>query len=229
MAEVGLGVLNSDMAGLYEITGPTAEAIAFLKTVPPAWVSDAQGSSGVMDADIRPIWAGARLCGPAYTARCYPGSIITVHKALLEAPRGSVIVVDDGGDATGALFGELMGTEAKAQGLAGVVADAAVRDAEGLAELEFPVFARAVTPRVGTNRRVGSTQVQIACGGVVVHPGDIVVATSDGIAVIPRGNLSDVVAAVHAVQKKENDIRARMANGERVADIIAMRALIYPQ
>jgi 4-hydroxy-4-methyl-2-oxoglutarate aldolase len=217
------------MTGIYEITGEEAEAVAFLKTVPPAWISDAQGSTGVMDADIRPIWPGARLCGPAYTARCYPGSIITVHKALLEAPRGAVIVVDDGGDATGALFGELMATEAKAQGLAGVVADAAVRDADGLAALEFPVFARAVMPRVGTNRRVGATQVVIACGGVVVHPGDIVVATGDGIAVVPRANLAEVVAGVHAVRQKEDAIRARMAKGERVADIIAMRALIYPQ
>jgi 4-hydroxy-4-methyl-2-oxoglutarate aldolase len=214
---------------LYDLTGATAEAIGYLKTVSPAWISDAQASTGVMHAEIRPVWRGARLVGPAFTARCYPGSIITVHKALLEAPRGAVIVVDGGGDATGAMFGELMATEAKAQALAGVVADAAVRDAEGLGELQFPVFARAITPRVGTNRRVGTTQVEIACGGVVVRPGDIVVATGDGIAVIPRANLADVVAAVRGVSKKEADIRARMAKGERVADIIAMRAQIYPQ
>ncbi len=214
---------------LYELTGATAEAITLLKTVSPAWISDAQGSTGVMAAEIKPVWRGARLCGPAYTARCYPGSIITVHKALLEAPPGSVIVVDGGGDATGAMFGELMATEAKSRGLAGVVADAAVRDAEGLDELRFPVFARAVTPRVGTNRRVGSTQVEIACGGVVVRPGDVVVATGDGVAVIPRGNLAEVVIGVQAVSRKEADIRARMAKGERVADIIAMRGLIYPK
>ena len=214
---------------LYELTGAMAEAVTFLKTVSPAWISDAQASTGVMAAEIKPVWRGARLCGPAYTARCHPGSIITVHKALLEAPPGSVIVVDGGGDATGAMFGELMATEAKSRGLAGVVADAAVRDAGGLDGLQFPVFARAVTPRVGTNRRVGATQVEIACGGVVVHPGDIVVGTGDGVAVIPRANLVEVVAGVHAVSKKEADIRVRMAKGERVADIIAMRGLIYPK
>jgi len=214
---------------LYELTGATAEAITYLRTVSPAWISDAQGSTGIMAAEIKPVWRGARLCGPAYTARCYPGSIITVHKALLEAPPGSVIVVDGGGDATGAMFGELMATEAKSRGLAGVVVDAAVRDAEGLNELQFPVFARAVTPRVGTNRRVGATQVEIACGGVVVRPGDIVVAAADGVAVVPRANLAEVVAAVGAVGKKEAEIRARMAKGERVADIIAMRSLIYPK
>jgi 4-hydroxy-4-methyl-2-oxoglutarate aldolase len=222
-------VVNSDLTPLYDLTGETAEAIAFLQTVSPAWISDAQASTGILAAEIKAVWRGAQLCGPAYTARCYPGSIITVHKALIEAPAGSVIVVDGGGDATGAMFGELMATEAKSRGLAGVVADAAVRDADGLDELQFPVFARAVTPRVGTNRRVGVTQVEIVCGGIVVRPGDIVVAAADGVAVIPSANVAEVVAGVRAVIKKESDIRARMAIGERVADIIGMRSLIYPQ
>ncbi|MGQ0568570.1 MAG: RraA family protein [Armatimonadota bacterium] len=217
------------MTRLYELTGAVADAIAYLQTVSPAWVSDAQASTGVMAPEINPVWRGARLVGPAYTARCYPGSIITVHKALLEAPRGAVLIVDGGGDTTGAMFGELMATEAKSHGLAGVVVDGAVRDVEGLAELQFPAFARAVTPRVGTNRRVGTTQVDIACGGVVVHPGDVVVGAADGVAVITRSALAEVVEAVRAVGKKETDIRSRMARGERVADIIGMRSLIYPQ
>lgn len=214
---------------LYELSETEAEAIAFLRNVSPAWVSDAQASAGVMAPEIKPVWRGARLVGPAYTARCYPGSIITVHKALLEALPGAVLIVDGGGDATGAMFGELMATEAKSRGLAGVVVDGAVRDVEGLAELQFPAFARAVTPRVGTNRRVGTTQVDIVCGGVVVHPGDVVVGTADGVAVITRSALAEVVEAVRAVGKKEADIRSRMARGERVADIIGMRSLIYPQ
>ncbi len=222
-------VLSNEMAQLYELTGASAEAIAYLKGVSPAWISDAQGSVGVVAPEINPVWPGARAVGPAYTARCYANSIITVHKALLEAPPGSVIVVDGGGEATGALFGELMATEAKSRGLAGVVIDGAVRDVDGLAELRFPVFARTVTPRVGSNRRVGTTQVAVACGGVVVHPGDIVAGGGDGVAVIARDHLSDVVAAVKAVGQKEADIRARLRAGERIADIIGMRGLMYPQ
>ncbi len=222
-------VLSNEMTRLYELAGAEAEAITYLRTISPAWVSDAQASTGVMAPEIKPVWRGARMAGPAYTARCYPGSIITVHKALLEAPPGAVIVVDGGGDATGAMFGELMATEAKARGLAGVVVDGAVRDAEGLAELAFPVFARAVTQRVGTNRRVGTTQVDVSCGGVVVHPGNIVVAAADGVTVIPRSTLAVAVDAVRAVGKKEADLRARMGQGERIADILGMRGVIYPQ
>jgi regulator of RNase E activity RraA len=221
-------VLSNEMHALYTLTGALAGAIEQLKTASPAWVSDAQTMTHTMGAEIKPVWPGARLIGPAFTARCYPGSIITVHKALFEAPPGAVIVVDGSGDYTGAMFGELMATEARARGLAGVVIDGAVRDAEGLGELRFPVFARALTPRVGSNRRVGSTQVDVVCGGVAVHPGDLVVGGRDGVAVIPRAHLAEVVAAVQAVAKKEADIRQRMQRGERIADILSMTALIYP-
>jgi regulator of RNase E activity RraA len=221
-------VLSETELALYDLTGPLGAAVKRLRTASAAWVSDAQGATQTMDAGIKPAWTGAHVVGPAYTARCYPGSIITVHKALLEAPAGSVIVADNGGDVSGALFGELMATEAKSRGLAGVVIDGAVRDADGLKTLQFAAFARAVTPRVGTNRRVGVTQVDVVCGGIVVHPGDIVIAGQDGAVVIPRARLTEVVDAVAAVEKKEAGIRTRMQQGERLADILAMRELIYP-
>lgn len=214
---------------LYDLTSELREAIGHLKAASPAWVSDAQVMINTMAADIKPIWPGAQVVGPAFTARCYPGSIITVHKALLESPAGSVIVVDGSGDCTGALFGELMATEAKARGIAGVVIDGAVRDADGVGGLQFPMFARAVTPRVGSNRRVGATQEDIVCGGVVVHPGDIIVGGRDGVVVVPRPRLQDVMAAVQSVARKEADIRDRIARGERLADILGMTSLIYPR
>ncbi len=222
-------MLSAEARALYDVTGALADALAYLKGVSPAWVSDAQASMNVMDPGIKPVWPGARMSGLVFTARCYQGGIITVHKALLEAPSGSVIVVEGAGDATGALFGELMATEARARGLAGVVVDGAVRDAEGLGELQFPVFARAVTPRVGSNRRVGATQGDIVCGGVAVRPGDVVVGGRDGVAIIPRAQLADVVMAVRAVAKKEAELRTRMQQGERVADIIGMTSVIYPK
>jgi 4-hydroxy-4-methyl-2-oxoglutarate aldolase len=204
-------------------------ALQVLAHASPAWVSDAQGTMNTMDAGIKPVWPGARVAGPVFTARCLPESIITVHKALLEAPRGAVIVVDGGGAQTGALFGELMATEARSRGIAGLVVDGPVRDTEALAALRFPVFARAVTPRVGANRRVGATQEAVVCGGVPVHPGDVVVAAQDGVAVIPRARLAEVVAAVQAVERKEADLRARMGRGEGLAEMLGMTGIIYPK
>jgi regulator of RNase E activity RraA len=229
-AQNGERSVNVDaIDALYTMAGPLDAAVSQLKSASVAWVSDAQGTAHTMDPAIKPVWPGAAAVGPAFTAQCLASSIITVHKALLEAPAGSVIVVDGAGDATAALFGELMATEAKARGIAGIVVDGAVRDTGGLRELQFPAFARAVTPRVGSNRRVGGTQADIVCGGVVVHPGDVIVAGQDGVVVVPRARLADVVAAVKAVAAKEADIRARMERGEHIADILGMRGLIYPQ
>jgi 4-hydroxy-4-methyl-2-oxoglutarate aldolase len=221
-------VLSDKAHTLYDLGGELGDAIAGLKGASPAWISDAQAMTQTMGPEIKPVWPAARVIGPAFTARCYPNSIITVHKALLEAPAGAVIVADVSGDCTGAMFGELMATEAKARGLAGIVVDGAVRDVEGVAALGFPVFARAVTPRVGSNRRVGATQVDVVCGGIVVHPGDVVVGAQDGIAVILRAHLAQVLTAVRAVGEKEADTKQRMRQGERLADILGMTAVIYP-
>ena len=158
-----------------------------LRKLRTAWVSDAQGSMGVLHEAIKSLVPGAIAAGPAFTVACYPGSIITVHKALAEARAGDVLMVAGDADDRGALMGELMALACHVLGLAGAVIDGAVRDAPGLREQGFPVYARFVTPRVGTNRRVGSTQVPVSCGGVVVHPGDWVLADDDGVVVVPVG------------------------------------------
>ncbi len=71
-------------------------------------LSDALGSFGVLAFPVRVITPGARIVGPAFTVKCYPGSIITLHKALMEAPLGVVLVADDEADTKGALWGEVM-------------------------------------------------------------------------------------------------------------------------
>src|SRR5262249_44568224 len=147
-----------------------------------------------------------RVAGPAFTVKCYPGSIITVHKALVEAKPGDILVVDGEGDGrAGALFGELMAREARDRGLRGIVVDGAVRDLNGLRALGFPTFARHVTPRVGVNRRLGSTRAAVSVGGVVVRPGDYVLA-DDGVAFIPKEQLDAIVAAVDAIDRKERGL-----------------------
>jgi 4-hydroxy-4-methyl-2-oxoglutarate aldolase len=180
-----------------------------------------------MRPTIRPLALGMRLAGPAHTVKCYPGSIITVHKALLEARPGEVLVVDGEGDDRGALFGELMTLQALANGLAGIVVDGPVRDRSAVTAAGFAVFASCVTPRVGSNRRVGDTQVPVQCGGVVVRPGDLIVADDDGVAVVAVEQAEAVLQAVEAIKRKELGIRQAIAEGRQLADLIGFRQLIY--
>jgi 4-hydroxy-4-methyl-2-oxoglutarate aldolase len=196
-----------------------------LRQVPVANVSDVRGSFGALDPAIRPVVPG--LCGPAITARCYPGSIITVHQALYEARPGDVLVVDGEGDERGALFGELMALAALAKGLAGVVVDGPVRDARELHDLGLPVYARGLNPRVGSNRRVGQVGVPVSVGGVVINPGDIILGDADGLIAIPAADLEATVAAAEYKSRGEDEIARRIRAGEALIDILGMREAIY--
>jgi 4-hydroxy-4-methyl-2-oxoglutarate aldolase len=170
-----------------------------------------------------------RLAGPAFTVLAEAGSIITVHKALLEAPAGSVLAVggETARDLDGALFGKLMAIQARQRGILGVVVDGPVRDVADLREMGFPVFARCTTPRVGMNRRVGQTQVPTPCGGIIVSPGDYVCGSDDGITVIPADVVEQVVAQAEARLQKEAEYMQRMESGEHITDLIGFTELIY--
>ena len=197
--------------------------------VAAAAVSDCQGSFGPVHAEIRSRVPGKVAAGPAYTVKCYPGSIMTVHRALLEAKPGDFLVVDGEGDDRGALMGELMALQCKMNGFAGVVFDGPVRDTKGLQEVGFPVWARSVTPRVGSNRKIGQVQVPVSCGGVVVRPGDWILADDDGVVVIPQEKLEEVTAAAEKTEVYEETVAQRIKAGEQIADVLNMRGFIYPK
>jgi 4-hydroxy-4-methyl-2-oxoglutarate aldolase len=204
------------------------ESLVRLAEYATATIADAQQSFGIMRPTIRSLAPGMRIAAIAHTVKCYPGSIITVHKALLEAQPGEVLVVDGESDDLGALFGELMTLQAKANGLAGIVVDGPVRDRSAVIASGFPVFAASVTSRVGSNRRVGQTQIPIQCGGVIVRPGDLIVADDDGVAVVSPETAAAVADAAEAIKQKEIGIREAIASGKQLADLIGFRQLIYP-
>lgn len=186
-----------------------------------ASVADAQKGFGILDPAITTRTPGLKLAGVARTVKCYPGSIITVHKALAEAGEGDVLVIDGEADArAGALIGELMAREARDRGVVGVVVDGAVRDVAGMIGLGFPTFSRAVTPRVGVNRRLGETSVAVSVGGVIVRPGDYILGDDDGVAVIPAENVEAIAAAAEAINEKEVGYAEAIDRHERLVDIL---------
>lgn len=197
------------------------ELFTALAQASTANVSDVLGSMGVMQPAIRSMVPGGKCLGRAFTVKAYPGSILTVHKALFEAEPGDVIVVDGEGDSrAGALIGEIMALECQTKGLAGIVIDGAVRDVNGLVEQGFPVFARAVTPRVGTNRRLGQTQVPVSCGGIVVHPGNLVFGDDNGVVVIPRDHEDSLAAALDTLLVKEENLMKGIQEGRYLAETL---------
>ena len=175
-------------------------------------VADAMGRFGFMDPGIQSR-SGLPLCGLAITVNARPGDNLMVHKALQLAEPGDIVVVSTNGNTTSAVFGELMCRTAVACGLGGIVVDGAIRDAEGMTALGFPAFSRTVTPGGGDKDGPGEINVPVSCGGVAVHPGDIVIGDRDGIAVVPRVDAAEVLELVRALVKNEERRVAEIQSG----------------
>lgn len=176
---------------------------ALSQFVPPTAVAEQVDRSQILSSGIRPLWGGAQLNGPAFTVRCAAGDNLMLHAAIHRAPAGAVLVVD-GGDASHAIAGGNVCAAAQKRGIAGIIVDGAIRDVKEIRELGFPVFARAVVPKPGSKAVVIPLQQPVACGGVLIHPGDFMVADEEGIVSVPADQLETVLAAVSAKALQES-------------------------
>ena len=177
-----------------------------------ASLCDADKSIRVLDPGIRPIRSDLKLIGRSHTVTTCD-DFLTVIKALKEARPGEVLVVD-GQQGHRAIVGELFTTEALRKGLAGLIIDGAVRDVQTLSALEIPVYSRFIFPNAGTTAQIFETQIPIKCGGVIVNPGDMLFGDQDGVIVASEKELSTLIPAAEEIQAAEEQILAKMAQGE---------------
>jgi regulator of RNase E activity RraA len=182
---------------------------AFLQ-YPAANVGDAMDRFGLMHSSIAARTPGAHCVGPALTVHTREGDNLAVHRALDDAVPGDVLVVNGFGDLTRAVFGDLLAEVCLARGVAGVVIDGAVRDVAAIGDLGLPLWARAVTPAGPTKTGPGRIGGRVACGGVVVEPGDLVVADTDGVAVVPQHACRDVLGRLEQIEATESAFRERV-------------------
>jgi RraA family protein len=174
----------------------------FAKMVTPH-LSDSMERLYAGGPQLRPMYQGATLAGPAFTVKTAPGDNLLVHKALDIAQPGDVIVVDAGGFADHAIIGELMATHARTRGIAGLVIWGAIRDSAELGAGSYPVFACAVTHRGPYKNGPGEINVPVMMGGMAVNPGDIIVGDADGLVAVPQEIAERVLASARAILEKE--------------------------
>lgn len=211
------------------MTNKLSEAIRILSQTSAPNVSDAMGKllsknlkHQTMDAGINAVDRSMKVCGPAFTVRCYPGATYAMEKAIVEAPKGSVIVCDGQGSDAGVLMGGLMSTAAMTQGVIGAVIDGATRDIDDIIELKFPMFSRHIVARSGTFAQLGDLQCQICCGGVVVNPDDIIVADCNGVAVVPNEIAMQVATASSELSQWEENVRLEILKGKSLDQAASM-------
>lgn len=209
-----------------EIERPDVALIEGFRRHEVAKVGDAMAGHGIAHSRIKPIAPGMKVCGPAVTILTRPGDALFVQKAADVAQAGDVILCDAGGGEEAAVIGERIGFYMQQRGIVGFVVDGAVRDQPGLVELGFPTFARAVTPRIYGSVGPGAINVPVQCGGVPVHPGDIVIGDDDGLVIVPRADAARVLQLADEHLAGELQRLERMKNGETLTEIFGVDAKI---
>lgn len=155
-----------------------------------------------------------RLCGPVCTVKVFPGDNLMVHKALDVAKPGDIVVIDAHGSKSNAVLGDIICTKSKHRGISGFVVDGLIRDLPGIVPLDIPVFARGTTAIGPLHRGPGEINYPITCGGVVVSPGDILVADIAGIVVIPQGIARDLLERMLEHKKANASYLEAVQRGE---------------
>lgn len=190
----------------------SAELVERFAAIPVACISDSMRRMAAGGARLRPI-GKARMVGPAIVVKTAPGDNLMVHKAIAMAKPGSVLVVDAGGDLTNAIIGERMVAVAADRGLAGIIINGAIRDADALRQHTLPVFAAGITHRGPYKNGPGEINVPVTVGGMVVHPGDIVVGDEDGVVSFPAAGAAALLEAVRAQVAREEETMKAIREG----------------
>jgi 4-hydroxy-4-methyl-2-oxoglutarate aldolase len=188
-----------------------------------ATVYEAGGRGGYVEADLIQIMPGTRVAGPARTVRCGQDDNLMVHAVMAELQPGEVLVLTMPEPRPVALVGDLLATQAKAHGAAGILVDASVRDVETLAELDLPIWARWVRVKGATKDTAGSIGEPVEVGGATIRQGDVVVLDADGAAVIEAERVDEVLEASRERERRERVKRVKLSAGELSFELDGLR------
>jgi 4-hydroxy-4-methyl-2-oxoglutarate aldolase len=199
------------------------DAIAELAALGSATVYEAGGRRGYVDLDLIQILAGSRVAGPARTVTCGQDDNLMVHAAMAEVQPGEVLVLTMPEPRPVGIVGDLLATQAKAHGAAGMLIDAAVRDIDTLAELGLPIWARWVRIKGATKDIPGAIGEPVQVGGAAIRQGDIVVMDADGAAVVEAERVDEVLEASRRREDNERVKRVKLQAGELSYDLDGLR------
>ncbi|PJK24037.1 dimethylmenaquinone methyltransferase [Mycobacterium goodii] len=201
-----------------------ADTIAELRRAGVATVYEARGRQGLIDVDFIQLIPGSRTAGPARTVRCAQNDNRGVHELVARLKPGEIAVLTMPEPAPVALIGDLLVTQIRERGAAGILVDASVRDAEELRKMGLPIWTRWIRVRGATKDTRGEVDASVEIGGATIRTGDIVILDSDGAAVVPAAEADRAVELARAREDKEAASRAKYLEGHISYDLYGFRA-----
>jgi 4-hydroxy-4-methyl-2-oxoglutarate aldolase len=198
--------------------------VAELGILGVATVHEAAGRTGLLGAQLRPVWPGAATAGTAVTVLCAPGDNLMIHVAVEQARPGDILVITTTSPSSDGFVGELITTALAARDVRGVVTTTGVRDVSAITEARFPVWSQSISAQGTVKATAGAVNVPIAIAGTVVAPGDVVVADDDGVVCVPRLAAARVAADGQLRLQREDEARQAFARGELSLDRYGLRA-----
>lgn len=191
-----------------------------------ATIFEAQGAKGAFDHGMKPIDPTSRLAGPALTVDTRPADNLMLHYAVQKAKPGDVLVVDAKGFMEAGPWGDVLTVYAMKVGIAGLVINGCVRDANLMISLGFPVFCRGLSIKGTGKNQPGKLNTPISIGDALIHPGDIIVGDRDGLVVVAKDEVASVIASSVAREQKEDQMREAIKQGKSTVELLDLSATL---
>lgn len=201
----------------------TREILSHLSELSVATLYEASGREGLIDFPLIQLLPATRVAGPARTVLCGQDDNLMVHAAIEHIQPGEVLVLAMPEPSPTALIGELLATQVKVRGAAGILVDAAIRDVEELKNLGLPIWTRFIRVKGAGKSIIGELNATVTVGGARIASGDIVVLDTDGGVCIQSERVQAVLEAAEARYEREARLREKLVAGQTSYDLHGLR------